>query len=182
MYPDQKDSSKISFSEKVVYLCGKLLVMPNHKMTRQLTIFLFILLCSCGQNKTSNSDNKEIDTLQTFSKFENQIDGYIEAIADYDGKIFFAGKFADNNGVHSSNIISWDGKEWQSVGAGINGKVMTLVVYKNELYAGGIFDKAGDLKVQNIAKWDGKKWMDVGGGVKGFFITAYSGDTDPPFW
>ena len=148
--------------------------MPNYKMTRQLTIFLFILLCACGQRNNSVSDSSKVDTIQSFINFDNNIVGHIEATAEFDGKLFFAGKFVDNKGIKSTNIIAWNGKGWESVGDGINGKVMTLAVYNNELYAGGTFDKAGEINVQNIAKWDGKKWTDVSGGTKGFFVTQAS--------
>ena len=59
-------------------------------------------------------------------KFDNNLDGSIGAIAEYDGKLFFAGNFTDTNGIQTTNIIAWDGKEWKAVGEGLNGKVMTL--------------------------------------------------------
>jgi len=139
-------------------------------MTRQIIFILTITFIGCGQRNTVVKGNTTNDTLHVFFPINNNLNGNIEILTEYDGKLFAAGKLEESNGELISNIACWDGKNWLPVGEGLNGNVMTLAVFNNELYAGGTFDKAGNVPVKNIAKWDGDKWTDVGGGTNGFFI------------
>src|SRR5690606_35706459 len=70
------------------------------------------------------------------------------------------------------NIARWDGKQWESVGDGLNGIVTALCVFDEDgvgpkapaLFAGGGFSAAtfGTVQARGIARWDGSEWSPVG--------------------
>ncbi len=65
----------------------------------------------------------------------------------------------------AKNIGKWNGKEWETVGAGLDKGVQRLVANGSDLYAVGVFGKAGDVAANGVARWDGKDWTALGSGV-----------------
>lgn len=124
----------------------------------ELTVLLFIfLLCSsCGH------------TNKTVSPLDNAPDSSVFAMAVYNNELYVGGCFDSVGDIKSKYIAKWDGKEWTSVGKGLNDGyhgVEALVVYKGDLYASGDFTLINDTtEVEHIAKWNGKEWLPVGNG------------------
>jgi hypothetical protein len=90
------------------------------------------------------------------------------AICEYQGSVYVAGEFYNDLNDTISNMLRWDGKNWQSVGGGIKGStvfIFNLVAYNGELYVGGYFNKSEGNVGDYIQCWDGTSWHDVGGGM-----------------
>lgn len=91
--------------------------------------------------------------------------GTVNALLEYKGELYAGGTFKIAGGKNVNNIAKWNGKEWSTVGAGIEGSVTSFCVYKEELYVGGVFTKAGETAASNIARWNGQDWAPVGSGT-----------------
>ncbi len=108
----------------------------------------------------------------------------VDVLAVYNNELYAAGTFTSICGIKAHGIAKWNGKNWKSVGDGINGgyfvaeeettngkttvkraitgSVSYMTVYRNELYITGRFDTAGNVSAHNLAKWDGRKWSSIG--------------------
>ena len=73
------------------------------------------------------------------------------------------------DGVDVSNLASWDGANWESVGNSIDGQVSALGVFDDgsgaTLFVGGEFEFVDDLYSQGVARWNGSSWLDMDGGL-----------------
>lgn len=91
---------------------------------------------------------------------------------DANGNIYAGGEFDTIGGIRAVNIARWDGKKWDSLGAGLSGPKpndcfideIDFDLHGN-VYVSGSFIDAGDIKSQNIAKWDGTSWGSLGEGL-----------------
>lgn len=81
--------------------------------------------------------------------------------------VVVGGSFLGAGGQPSPNIASWDGADWNAMGAGLNGTVRALVVYQGTLIAGGDFTASGATPVSHLAQWDGAAWVPFTGGANG---------------
>ncbi len=85
-----------------------------------------------------------------------------------DNYLYMSGRFFTINGKHMKGIARWNGVEWDSLGAGIDGMDhinnglagggYCMTRYNNELYVGGGFFSLGDRKAIAIGKWNGVSW------------------------
>lgn len=83
------------------------------------------------------------------------------AVAYADGVV--VGGFITRAGDQPVNYIAyWDGDEWRSMGAGLNGVALALAVYQGDLICGGEFTTAGGVPVGGLARWDGVSWSAFG--------------------
>ncbi len=97
------------------------------------------------------------------------------AIFDEDGAgpkspvMFVGGQFEFAGGVAAEGLARWDGREWSTVGGGLDtgvvgtyATVIAMAVYDDgrgpALYVGGSFAFAGGEEAWNIARWDGVNW------------------------
>jgi hypothetical protein len=93
----------------------------------------------------------------------------LNAICEYNGSIYAAGNFADNDDT-VANILRWDGTGWHSVDTGVKGSsswINCMIVYNSELYVAGYFTKSEGNVGNYIQRWNGISWSDVGGGMGG---------------
>src|SRR3990170_4872817 len=68
--------------------------------------------------------------------------GYVQALAVYNGALYAGGSFTTAVGGNSAKYIAkWDGTTWSAVGTGMDRGVEALSVYNGDLYAGGYFTK-----------------------------------------
>ena len=96
----------------------------------------------------------------TQSQLYNLDNMEIKALTPYQGKLYVGG----------SNIITWDGTNWDSLPTGLirntsSFTIYAMEVYNNKLYVGGSFDSIGNVPAKNIAVWNGTNWAAVGGGI-----------------
>jgi hypothetical protein len=94
-----------------------------------------------------------------------EVDGWINAVAEFQGQVVIAGRFSQVGGTSARNIAAWDGNQWNNLGSGPNDDVMCLTVYRGELIAGGRFQMMDGVSTLGIAKWDGSRWTSLGGGL-----------------
>ncbi|NTW32942.1 MAG: hypothetical protein HGB12_09990, partial [Bacteroidetes bacterium] len=92
---------------------------------------------------------------------------YATAISEYNNELYITGFFNKADGITVDNITKWNGKNFLTVGTGIEysstGESFgrSLIVYNGELFLGGVFNNAGSIPTTNIAKWNGKIWSSV---------------------
>lgn len=114
------------------------------------------------------------------TEFAGLVAPIIMASAVYDGNLYIAGRFdsitvPDGGGgsstVASKNIMGFDGKDFFSVGGGVErsgnpvSQVLTLVVFEDALYLGGRFNQSvTGTPLFAVAKWDGSSLSAVGAG------------------
>jgi len=95
------------------------------------------------------------------------LNGNVNAVVDYNGKIIAAGGFSIAGTTTVANIAAWNGTSWEALGGGLNDTVYSLVVYNNRVIAGGSFSNAGGVSASRIAAWNGTSWAALGSGVNG---------------
>ncbi|MES2479356.1 MAG: T9SS type A sorting domain-containing protein [Bacteroidota bacterium] len=98
----------------------------------------------------------------TWHKMADGVNGAVNAITKFDGKIFVAGSFNRAGGVAADNIAYWDGSTWYSAGC-IDGEVRDLLVFEGVLYAAGEFKSCAAESGRNFAKWNGSIWTMIAG-------------------
>ncbi len=76
-----------------------------------------------------------------------------------------------------NHIARWNGLQWDSIGAGMNGSVYALAVFNGMVYAGGNFTIAGRVHANHIAVWNGNEWDTVGYGFNSdvYCLTVWNG-------
>ncbi len=99
----------------------------------------------------------------------------VTKIVEYRGQpvaVSGGGAFGATYGTKMTNgVATWDGTEWDGLGAGIGEFgvdtwfVNAVAEHDGMLYAGGLFDRAGDLLTRNLAGYDGDRWDDLGAGL-----------------
>lgn len=113
----------------------------------------------------------------------NGIDGPVQAAAAWDpdgggpapARLILGGTFANAGASAASNIASWDGHQWQALGAGLTGTVKSIVEFRGQVMAGGEFGASGAQSLGRIGAWDGVRWSPLGSGVaNGTFGTDVS--------
>lgn len=108
----------------------------------------------------------------------------VESLIVRDAKLYAGGSIVSAGGVAVTNIAVWDGAQWSSLGAGLQGSdyyggygggasslgtVKTLIFQGTNLYAGGYFQSSGSTATTNIARWDGFQWHSLGDGTTAGF-------------
>jgi len=99
-------------------------------------------------------NGSEWSALGTGIRYDEQIQGEVDALAVFDGRLFAGGSFRLAGGVAVNALAAWDGQSWSAVGSGgpVRDRVMALRVYNNTLVACG----------RVVAAWDGTNWSDLG--------------------
>ena len=90
------------------------------------------------------------------------INGQVNAICEYQGKVFAGGHFSSAGGAGVDNISYWENGAWHNAGC-LYGTVKDLVVFNGELYACGSFDVCAALSDVNFARWNGSSWSQIPG-------------------
>lgn len=94
--------------------------------------------------------------------------GYINAMAWYNGNLYAGGFFDTIGGVEANDIAMWNGINWAPVGMGMKSQeygVYSMAVYNGSLYAGGSFDTVDGKQIFGIARWDGTNWYPLSTGI-----------------
>lgn len=107
---------------------------------------------------------------------ELENNGWLDALAVSNGKLYVGGHFESYEGVAALNIVQWDGSKWSAIGKGVGkpdtdgilssyGNVNAILVDGSQVYAGGDIGMADDQRVNAIAQWDGSQWRALGTGL-----------------
>lgn len=59
----------------------------------------------------------------------------------------------------------WNGREWDFMDQGTDGRVLDLMQWESRVVVAGSFRRAGDVFTHNIATWDGVRWNALGEGL-----------------
>ncbi|MDB5103727.1 MAG: hypothetical protein JWP91_1416 [Fibrobacteres bacterium] len=105
-----------------------------------------------------------------------QSPAHVKTLAgDADGNIYAGGTFFGAGDAGANHVAVWNGKAWDSLGAGLTGTttfsgvsiVNAIASIGKDVYVGGAFYKAGTVTTPNIARWDrtAKTWNALGGGA-----------------
>ena len=96
--------------------------------------------------------------------------GQVRALLMVEKQLFVGGEFTRIGAQEATNIATWDGTNWSSLGMGVTGfygSVRALAWFNGHLHAAGAFTTKSGTVVSNLAKWDGNDWIEVGGGLDG---------------
>lgn len=104
----------------------------------------------------------EANGIYTWHNMGTGTNGFVDAIATYNNKVFAAGAFTIAGGTLVDHIAYWDGIGWQNAGC-INGLIKDLVVFNGSLYACGHFDVCTPSALVSFAKWTGSGWQGISG-------------------
>ncbi len=102
----------------------------------------------------------------TWSQLGTGVDGEVDVLYVFNGKLYAGGRFLNAGGIPVSYIASWDGSVWADLEGGVNGYVTALTYYNNTLIAGGYFTSANG-PANYIASWNGSLWSPLGSGMGG---------------
>ena len=90
-----------------------------------------------------------------FAPMGTGVNGTVQAVASWDGKVVVGGLITSAGGVPVTNVAQWDGTAWTSLGAGLSGgAVRTFCIVGDVLYAGGDFTMSGYAYVYSVAAWN----------------------------
>jgi hypothetical protein len=98
---------------------------------------------------------------------DNGTNGTVNAITKFNNNLILGGYFTQAGAVSVSNLASWNGTSWSSLGGGMDDTVNALIVFNGSLIAGGKFLNAGGYPAYGIAKWNGTSWTQLGTGLNG---------------
>jgi len=91
--------------------------------------------------------------------------GGASILQEYNGDLYVAGQFYQNDHSKENLIARWDGQNWKTVGGGFDSGtgpgtevIYAMHVYDGYLYVSGKFNTAGGVPVNSIARWDGNEW------------------------
>lgn len=122
---------------------------------------------------------------QQWSTLGNGSRSAVHALGIFDDRrggglaLYADGFFTDANGQETQHIGKWDGKNWSSLGDGLNHGLNAIVDFDDgtgsALFVGGGFWNAGGQPTRGVAKWNGFEWSEVGGGgLHGPYAWAYA--------
>lgn len=99
------------------------------------------------------------------------------AITSWQGKIYIGGDIRELDDIRASNIVGWDGNNWDLLGEGLQtsgGEFYSVLQVGDTLYAGGLFSHVGGTEAHSLARWiPGQGWEELGGGVWRTGVSGY---------
>jgi len=97
--------------------------------------------CGYAENGTFNDFSypfEKIYTLQTLGNQDLYLSGRSQKTGDYTG------------------IMKWDGRQWYTLGEGVDGEIMTIQEYRGQIYIGGFFSRSAGAPQTNYTVWSGR--------------------------
>ncbi len=89
----------------------------------------------------------------------------IHKLIVFHNKLYAMGLFSQAGGIPASNIASWDGTNWCSLGSTFIGEIYGGAVYNDTLYIGGDFATIDGNSLNHIVKWTGGNYVDTCGHI-----------------
>jgi len=134
------------------------------KNIRKITLFSLLCFCLGG-----NSLFSQIHWDSLGRKISGSSEFIPETMYADNNYLYAAGQFDFVYNKHIQGIARWNGAQWDSMGAGIDGlqyltgnfypdPTVAITSYQNKLYVGGLFTSLGNVPALYIGSWDGTKW------------------------
>ena len=118
-----------------------------------------------------------------WTSLTSDVNGFIEALATYNGSLIAAGDFDSIGTVAAASVARWNGSSWSPLGAGLlypqgQGWSNCMCVHDGNLVVAGQFSQAGSVATTNIARWNGSTWQAYESGLSGHVeaLAVLSGD------
>jgi len=86
--------------------------------------------------------------------------------------LVLGGRYDGVDGVYTSNLATWNGNEWRTLGNGTDGSTLAFATLNDALFVGGRFDRVGDITSSRMAKWE---WAFPFPSVEGFSARLVEG-------
>ncbi|MFY9309184.1 MAG: T9SS type A sorting domain-containing protein [Bacteroidia bacterium] len=124
---------------------------------------LFLQLLSCAFVLSINAKAQHWQSLGAGFNFQTRI-LYADTSDNY---LYVAGTFYMVDNKLIKGITRWNGVQWDSLGAGIDGldslnyapqNTLAITRFQNKLYVGGSFRSLGNKPAKCIGTWDGTQW------------------------
>ncbi len=131
------------------------------------TLMLIILI---GVALTGCSDDDKATGPQgswVYKPLGDGIAGRVNAITNFNSKLYVGGNFTTAGGEAANYIAAWDGTQWSPLGEGTSWPVYAFAEYDGKLIVGGSFGSAGGMQVNRVAAWDGSSWSALATGIPG---------------
>jgi hypothetical protein len=100
-------------------------------------------------------------TAQTPGVTANNFFVYVYGLALVGNRLYAGGTFVAAGDKATKYIASWEGADWNVVGANANGAdndIYAVAIAGTNVYVGGYFDAIGNVPANQVAKWDGTRW------------------------
>jgi len=93
--------------------------------------------------------------------------GLVSDLKVHNNLLYVGGQFNSGNGVVSQNLISYNGTNFVSIGAGVAGSygITKMGVFQTDLIIAGGFTAVNGTSFKNIARYNGTSWTSFGTGV-----------------
>ena len=91
----------------------------------------------------------------------------VRAILPVNTDVYVAGRFNVVRDMVARNIAKWNGSDWETLGGGMNYRVLCLAEFQGEIYAGGEFTRVNGQRLPYLARWNGQEWLPVGDALNG---------------
>jgi hypothetical protein len=99
--------------------------------------------------------NQASSTLGVWSNpFGAGATNFVNEIAILGNTIYYAGSFTSIGGIPANYIAQWDGRNWSTLGSGLDFSCESLTIHKSTLFAGGGFVNAGGIASSRVAAWN----------------------------
>ena len=99
------------------------------------------------------------------------------AITSWQGKVYIGGDIRELDNIKASNIVGWDGNNWDLLGEGLQtygGEIYSVLQVGDTIYAGGLFSHLGGTAAHSLARWTPQTgWEELGGGVWRTGVSGY---------
>lgn len=89
----------------------------------------------------------------------------VRALKSFNGELYAGGQFEPFKQQPLKYIARWNGRNWNSVGAGVDGVVISFAINQGKLIVGGEFLAAGGTPANSLAAWDGSNWSNFEQGL-----------------
>jgi hypothetical protein len=100
--------------------------------------------------------------IQAGGDFDRSGGSGTKVLCTYNNKLISGGKYSSIDSKPISNIASYNGNQWDTLGKGLNGLVVGLCTHNGNLIASGTFNKSGsDSTIRYVAQWNGVQWQPI---------------------
>ena len=159
---------------------------PPHRTTTSVILCILLVtvlamsvlfLASCGDDDKKSPTVSYPTGSWEWTAIPQGVDWEVEALADYDDKLFVGGNFDSAGVIPAHNIAVLDDTAWSTYGSGASSDVMAFCERNGELIVAGNFTHIDGTPYSRIALWNGSSWSSLGVDINGaiWALTVFDG-------